>query len=129
MHHPTLPAETDTKVVVHGIRLELTDELRNAATEKASRLLAAQPRIHRIMVQLEHNADADVDSVFIAKGQVEFGGPALFTSVMAADPWHALDYLIDKLDHQLRRQRFSRTSDTVKRRPPSSHSVESQPGL
>lgn len=100
----TLTPDDASKVIVCGTHPTLTDEWRAAAIERASRLLRLNVEIACIRVEVEHDESRDADHQFVAKGQVELGGPALLTSVATNDPMKSIDYLIDKLDHQLRRR-------------------------
>lgn len=73
---------------------------------KATGLLRHHAKIEDICIELENDGERPADQQFIAKGKVDFGGPALLASVTGRDAAAALDNLIDQLDHQLRRQRL-----------------------
>jgi len=104
MNHPPSPEELAAKVIVSGIHLELTDALRQAALEKASRLLRHNSHIVRIRIDLEFDKTKGAGDQFIAKGHIEIGGPDLIASVQSEDGYKSLDFLIDKLDGLLRRR-------------------------
>jgi putative sigma-54 modulation protein len=98
------PASLTPSVVVRAINFELDETIQTATTEKAARLLRYSNQIEQVCVELENDGRQAEDQQYIAKGKVDFGGPALLASVQGPDAARALDYLIDQLDHQLRRQ-------------------------
>jgi putative sigma-54 modulation protein len=104
MNHQPTPEMLAAKVLVRGIHLELTDALRHAAIEKASRLLRHNAEIVRIRVDLELDRTHGVSAQFIAKGHIEISGPDLIASERSDDCYKSLDLLIDKLDGLLRRR-------------------------
>jgi putative sigma-54 modulation protein len=103
MNHQPTPDILAAKVLVRGVHLELTDALRQAATEKAARLLRHNGYIVRIRLDLELDRTRGVEQ-FIAKGHIEIGGPDLVASETSDDCYKALDLLMDKLDGLLRRR-------------------------
>jgi putative sigma-54 modulation protein len=98
------PDSIADRLIVRGIHLDLTDALRSAATDKASRLLRHNDHIIRVRVDLEYDKTRGIGDQFIAKGHIEIGGPDLLASVASDDAYKSLDLLIDKLDGLLRRR-------------------------
>lgn len=99
----TLAHPTDTRLVIRGIRLWLTDALKSTIVTKAERLFRHEPRIIRVRVDLdrEHRNGA---ALFVAKGRIELHGPDLLASVVSNDAYKSIDWLIDRLDRMLRRR-------------------------
>lgn len=121
MKHVSLPATVSGKVAVRAINFELDEDLQLATTEKAARLLRHNDKIDRVIIELENDHARDEEHQYVAKGRVDFGGPGLLASVTGADATRTLDYLIEQLDHQLRRQRrqLSGTGHAAAVRPAS----------
>lgn len=104
MTHITPPAShLNSKLLLRGIHLSLTDAMRTVLHEKVGRLLRHEPRIDRIRIDLDHDTSRGRD-VFVAKGHIEIGGPDLLATVAADDAYKAADLLIDKLDRMLNRR-------------------------
>ncbi len=120
MTHPkNIPATSlsiDSKLIVRGVHLDLTEALRNAATEKAARLLRHSDHIVRVRVDLEHDHTKGDRAAFIAKGHIEIAGPDLIASVASDDAYKSLDLLVDKLDRMLR-ERSRHRADRRNNRP------------
>jgi putative sigma-54 modulation protein len=118
------PSADAAKFLVRGIHLDLTDALRQAAIDKASRLLRHNRYIIRIRIDLELDKTRGVSDQFLAKGHIEIGGPDLIARVHSDDAYKSLDLLVDKLDGLLR-TRHGRRKD--KRNHP--HAPELAAGL
>ena len=104
MTHTTPPAShLNSKLLLRGIHLSLTDAMRTVLHERVGRLLRHEPRIDRIRIDLDHDTSRGRD-VFVAKGHIEIGGPDLLATVAADDAYKAADLLIDKLDRMLNRR-------------------------
>ena len=107
------------EVIIEGIHLDLTDNLKQVVTEKVERLFRHEERIIRIIVDLEHDNTQSHDKLFTAKGHIEIHGPNMNVAVQSHDCLKAVDEMIDKLDRMIRRRsRLAR----VKRNHP--HEVE-----
>jgi putative sigma-54 modulation protein len=115
MHDPT--ASLTPGVIVRAINFELDETIQSAAAERATRLLRYNDGIAQVCLELENDGNRPEDQQYVAKGKVDFGGPALLASVQGPDAAGALDYLIDQLDHQLRRQQPRRTAPPRLPRP------------
>lgn len=105
-------ATTDSRLVVRGINLWLTAALRSAIMSKAERLFRHEPRIIRIRVDLNRDHRNGVP-MFVARGRVELHGPDLLASVVSADGYKSIDWLIDRLDRMLRRRATLRLRQRV----------------
>lgn len=106
IHH-----ENETKLILRGIHLSLTDAMKAALGTKADRLLRHMPRILRLRIDVERDVRGR-NQVFTAKGRVEVAGPDLTASVTTENAYAAINLLIDKLDRMLRK----RASDAMRRR-------------
>jgi putative sigma-54 modulation protein len=104
MNHQPTPEMLAAKLLIRGIHLDLTDAIRLAATEKATRLLRHNSEIVRIRLDLELDRTHGAKDKFIAKGHIEIGGPDLIASETSEDCYKSLDLLMDKLDGLLRRR-------------------------
>jgi len=109
-HDKTAPID-ETKFILRGIHLDLTDALRRITMEKASRLLRHNAHILRIRIDLEHDKTRGAKDQFIAKGRIEISGPDLIASVHSDDAYKSVDALVDKLDALLR-ERHGRRKDS-----------------
>jgi putative sigma-54 modulation protein len=109
----------DHDIIITGIHMELTDALKNIAREKISKLIRHEDRIDRIKLDLAYDPHKSHTDPFVAKAQVQLGGPDLNCSVASDDLHKSLDMLVDKLDRMIRRRaRHSK----VKRNHP--HEIE-----
>ncbi|RXK54793.1 ribosome-associated translation inhibitor RaiA [Oleiharenicola lentus] len=110
MTHPTSQPIDETKFIIRGIHLDLTDALRRITMEKAARLLRHNDHILRIRLDLELDKTRGAKDQFIAKGRIEISGPDLIASVQSEDAYKSVDLLVDKLDALLR-ERHGRRKD------------------
>lgn len=99
---PTSHPLDETKFIIRGIHLDLTDALRRVAMEKAARLFRHNEHIVRVRLDLELDKTRGAKDQFIAKGRIEISGPDLLASVHSEDAYKSLDLLVDKLDGLLR---------------------------
>ena len=95
--------ETDSKLILRGINLSLTDAMRSAIAGKVDRLLRHESQIVRVRIDVETGSHTGVP-MFTAKGHIEIGGPDLVASVTTEDAYKSIDFLIDKLDRALRKR-------------------------
>lgn len=100
MNNPNRPHE----VIVSGIHLELTSGLKAHVKEKMERLFRHEGHIVRIKVELDCDRKHDHEHQFIAKGHIVIHGPDINATVEADDCYKAIDLLVDKLDHGLRKR-------------------------
>ncbi len=103
MINHTLPTGTDSKLLLRGVHVSLTEAMRESLHAKSERLFRHERRIDRIRIDIEHDATRG-RAVFVAKGHIEIGGPDLIASVAAEDAYKAADLLMDKLDRLLERR-------------------------
>ena len=92
------------RIEVLGLRHLVPEELRAAALDRASRLFAYNIPIDRIRIEFDDDPARAPADRYMAKGLIEFGGPALLASVATDDAIKSLDFLIAKFDHLLRRR-------------------------
>ncbi len=104
------PETLAARVLVRGIKLDLTPALHQAALDQAERLLRRDDRIVRIRLDLELDRTSGTEGPYLAKGRVEIRGPDLVASVQDTDAYKALDRLGDKLAELLRRQHQKRVN-------------------
>jgi putative sigma-54 modulation protein len=95
---------------------ELTEAERCAAVEKMCRLTREYTEIIRVYIDVERDADASRPSSFVAKGQIELGGPAILASIADRDPLKSVEILLEYFARQLHRRNHRR--DRVSLRAP-----------
>ena len=105
-----IPEAVSSRVIVTGIHLPLTAALRQAATEKAVRLIERDRRVARVRIDLEVDHTRAAQEQFIAKARLEVSGPDLIARVTSDNAYKSLDLLVDKLDELLRRRRQKRVN-------------------
>lgn len=101
---PLTPEVIGAKLILRGIHINLTESMKAAVHEKVARLLRHEPRIDRIRIDVDHDKTKGSKPHFIAKGQIEIGGPDLVASVDSDDAYKSVDLLMDKLDGLLRKR-------------------------
>ena len=117
---PEIPPETlDSKLILSGIHLDLTDAIKAHVREKVAKLLRHEPRIDRVRIDLEYHATRSHHGQFTAKGQIEIQGPDINASATGDEAYAALDKLVSELDRGLRKRATERLN---KRNHP--HGVE-----
>jgi putative sigma-54 modulation protein len=97
-------ADSNHDVIVSGIHLNLTPELKLHVQEKFGRLFRHEERIVRMRVELECDGKNDAHRPFIAKGHITIHGPEMNCSVASDECRKSVDLLVDKLDRMLRRR-------------------------
>jgi putative sigma-54 modulation protein len=107
--NPVKTSEIETKLILRGINLSLTEAMRSAIETKVDKLLRHEPNIVRVRIDVENGSHGGVP-VFTAKGHIEIGGPDLLASVSTEDAYKSIDFLIDKLDRLLRKRVTAITS-------------------
>ena len=98
------PALIDERIIISGIRLDLTEALKQAVATKVGKLLRHEPRIVRVRVYLEEDTSRAVDSRFVAKGHIEIGGPDIVAEAAAANGYKSIDEMVSRLDRGLRKR-------------------------
>ena len=108
MDHPASPTFLAESIVFRDINVGLTAEARVLAFERIARLVQSEPDVQRIKIDiLRDDKAASEDDRFVAKGELELGGPGLLASVASPDANRSLDYLLETFQAQLRRRRSS----------------------
>ncbi|ACB74790.1 hypothetical protein [Opitutus terrae] len=105
MKAPT-PDAVAARVLVRAINFELDEPVRRATADKAVLLVRRHPLIEEICIELENDPTREAPHEYVAKGRIDFGGPALLSSVTGGDATGTLNYLLEQLEHQLRKQRL-----------------------
>lgn len=100
----TLPDDIDTKILMQGVHIELTEAMKNAIREKFSRLLRHNEWIIRINVRLHQDQKLGHEYHYTATAQIEIGGPDIVASVDGKEAYDVIDGLVDKLDKLLARR-------------------------
>jgi putative sigma-54 modulation protein len=103
-----LSDQTDSKITMQGIHLELTEAMRNAIREKFSVLLRHSERIMRVNVRVRLDQHMGQQHHYTATGEIEIGGPNLVATTDGLEAYRVLDELVEKLDGLLRRRQGHR---------------------
>lgn len=95
------------KLVLRGLRVELTGAMTAAFAAKAARLFRHEPDILRLRIDVgvDHHKSG---CGFVARGQIDLPGPDLTASTRCDDAVVAVSLLIDKLDRMLRKRATAR---------------------
>jgi putative sigma-54 modulation protein len=89
---------------ITGLNLELTEALKSHVNGKLSKVLKHNDRIIRINVELAYHPSHKHVNEFVAKAQVEVGGPIIVVSIESDDLYKSIDALTEKLTRQVRRR-------------------------
>jgi len=108
----TLTVATDK--VEFRCNAELSEAERNATVEKFTRLAQSYPEIIRMYIDVECDASSDHPATFVAKGQIEMGGPGLLASVTDANACKAVEFLLENFDRQLRRRKLPQVRTSLR---------------
>lgn len=81
------------------------EPVRASVYESFRHVLRQYPEIVRLNVEVSDPEVTDHGVVFLAKGTVELGGPDIHTSVVGEQVLTAIDFLLENVMRQLRRQR------------------------
>jgi putative sigma-54 modulation protein len=108
MNNDITPEILAEKVIISGIHVELTEALKNAALNQASRLLRHNEHIVRIRIDIEHDKTRSNGDEYGAKGLIEISGPDLIASATSEDAYKSIDLLADKLGRLVRRRHRKR---------------------
>lgn len=104
------------EVVVVGKRVEVSAELRAAATEKAGRLGRFADDIRRIEVDFSHTRNRRVGDTETCEILVHLKGHLVKAHASSEQREAALDVAIEKAEHQLRRLHERRVNRRASRR-------------
>ncbi len=100
----------ESKLIMQGIHIELTESLKNAIRDKFAVLLRHNEFIIRINVRLHQDQTMGNEHHYQATAQIEIGGPDLIATADGKDAYVVLDDLVGKLD-QLLERRHGRRKD------------------
>jgi putative sigma-54 modulation protein len=99
-----IPDNLDSKLVMQGIHIDLTESLQNTIREKFAVILRHNEFILRLNVRLHKNQTQGSDHHYRATAQVEIGGPDMVASTEGKEVYPVLDELVEKLDRLLERR-------------------------
>ena len=108
MKPTNLSQDLDSKILMQGIHVELTEAMQNAIREKFGRLLGRNEHIIRINVRVHQDQTLGTEHHYTVTGQIEIGGPDLVASVDGMEAYDLLDALVEKLDHLLEKRQGRR---------------------
>ena len=93
-------------IIIEGLHMELTEDLKGFVAEKAQKLFTHENRIIRLRIDLEHKANQKrgKQESQCAKGTIEIDKMPLNVSVASDNIFKSIDLLISKLDRKLRRR-------------------------
>jgi putative sigma-54 modulation protein len=89
---------------ITGLNLDLTEAIKSHVIDKLSKVIKHNERIIRINVELEYRPSHKHVNEFVAKAQVEVGGPNIIVSIESDDLYKSIDALTEKLTRQVRRR-------------------------
>lgn len=94
------------QIIIEGIHMELTEELKAFVEEKVEKLFAHENSIIGLRVDLEHNRSQNrgKPEAFCAKGTIMINRMPLNVSVASEDMHKSIDLMVSKLDRKLRRR-------------------------
>ena len=115
--------ENRNDLILSGIHLELTPEIKTIVQEKVDKLFRHESHILRVRIELECNGHNSNTKEYIAKGHIEINGPPLIASESSEELLKSIDFLTQKLDRMLRRRSRLRK---VKRKHPHEVDIPAQ---
>ena len=104
------PDNIESKIIMQGIHIDLTEAMKNAILDKFSAILHHNEHIIRINVRLHMDQTMGNEHHFTGTAQAEIGGPDLVASTEGKDAYGVIDALADRLARQVR-QRHGRRKD------------------
>jgi putative sigma-54 modulation protein len=105
---PIVSDNLDSKIIMQGIHVELTDAMQNVIREKFGRLLRHNEWIIRINVRVHQDQTLGTEHHYVVTSQLEIGGPDLVATAQGMDAYDLIDQVVDKLDHLLERRHGKR---------------------
>lgn len=121
MANPQFSDDTQSKIIIQGIHLDLTAAMQAIIRDKFAVLLRHNAWIVRVHVRIHQDHTRGTQHHYTATGQIELRGPDIVASVKGDDAYAVLDGLVEKLDEQLR-ERHERLKD--KRNHPANIELE-----
>lgn len=117
----SLSTAIDSRIILHGIHVGLTEAMQSVMRQKFSALLRHNDYIVRINVRLRQDQALGTEHHYSGTAQIEIGGPDLIASADGKEAYDVIDELVDKLDRQLK-TRQGRRKD--KRNHPHAPEIE-----
>jgi putative sigma-54 modulation protein len=84
--------------------MDLTDAMKAIVREKVEKLFRHNSRIVRAHVELVYGRSRDHSREFAAQIRLELPGPDIVVREESNDLYKSIDFLVDKVDRQLRRR-------------------------
>ena len=113
-------------VSIRGRNVELTDALRSAAEEKVSRLSRFLDGIDHVEIQFYEERNPRIAQRDVCEVTFKAHGHLLRAKSSAADPFAAIDGVVDKLEHQIEKLKGKLIGRSHPRRHGSVNSVQQQ---
>lgn len=105
---PIQPSDLETKLILQGVHLELTDALQQTLREKFGRLLSRNEHIVRIEVRVRLDQTLGTEHTYTVVAQIVIGGPDLIASAEGKEAYNLIDEVVEKLEHLLERRQGKR---------------------
>jgi putative sigma-54 modulation protein len=105
---PIPQSELETKLILQGVHLELTDALQQTLREKFGRLLTRNDHIVRIEARVRLDQTLGTEHQYTVVAQIVIGGPDLVASAEGKEVYTLIDEVVEKLDHLLERRHGKR---------------------
>jgi len=105
---PIPQSDLETKLILQGVHLELTDALQQTLREKFGRLLARNEHIIRIEARVRLDQTIGTEHHYTVVAQIVIGGPDLVASAEGKEVYNLIDEVVEKLDHLLERRHGKR---------------------
>jgi len=97
-----LSTDLDSRLILQGIHIELTEAMQSVMREKFGVLLRHNEYIVRIQVRLHQDQTLGSEHHYSGTAQIEIGGPDIIASADGKEAYDVIDELVDKLDRQLK---------------------------
>jgi putative sigma-54 modulation protein len=99
-----IPDHLESKLIMQGVHVELTDALQSAIRDKFAVLLRHNEFIIRINMRLHQDQTMGNEHHYQATAQIEIGGPDLVATADGKDAYSVVDELVERLDLLLQRR-------------------------
>ena len=113
-------------VSIRGRNVELTDALRAAAEEKVTRLSRFLDGMDHVEIQFYEERNPRIAQRDVCEVTFKAHGHLLRAKAAAADPFAAIDGVVDKLEHQIEKLKGKLIGRSHPRRHGSVNSVPQQ---
>ena len=105
---PIQQSDLETKLILQGVHLELTEAMQQTLREKFGRLLTRNEHIVRIGVRVRLDQTLGTEHQYTVVAQIVIGGPDLIASAEGKEAYALIDEVVEKLDHLLERRHGKR---------------------